>query len=289
MKEDYVIGHNNRANDLEWWAGTQRRNTPWIDLLLRKFSHTAPAVAPAFPGGPGHKAQGEAGATLPSRSQSATLTVRRIKQMSTVVAAPEQRTVLRTVSWETFERLLADHLDAPAPRLTFDHGVLEIMSPSLEHEEWKEVLTSLVEILAEEMNLDTLNIGSTTFRREEFERGFEADACFYVQNAERMRGKRRIEVSDPGPDLVIEVEITNPALNKLPIYADFAVPEVWRHDGTRLVILELSRGNYVERSHSLVFPMASADDLSRLAAQGLSLRRREWLAVVRQWIRVQNP
>jgi len=69
--------------------------------------------------------------------------------MGTVVTVPEQRTLLRNVSWETYERLLADQGDAPSPRFTFDQGVLEIMSPSSEHERCKQTLSLLVDMLAE--------------------------------------------------------------------------------------------------------------------------------------------
>jgi hypothetical protein len=51
----------------------------------------------------------------------------------------EQRITLRHISWETYESLLADHVDASAPRFTYSGGTLEIMSPSSEHEELKEV------------------------------------------------------------------------------------------------------------------------------------------------------
>jgi Uma2 family endonuclease len=58
--------------------------------------------------------------------------------MGSVVTIPEQRIVLQNVSWETYERLLSDHADASTPRFTFDRGVLEILSPSSEHERSKQ-------------------------------------------------------------------------------------------------------------------------------------------------------
>src|SRR5215831_2060197 len=68
--------------------------------------------------------------------------------MGIVLTLPEQRVLLRSVSWETYERLLFDHMDASTPRFTFDRGMLEIMSPSSEHETFKQTLTLLVEMLA---------------------------------------------------------------------------------------------------------------------------------------------
>ena len=206
--------------------------------------------------------------------------------MGTALTLPEQRVVLQNVSWETYEHLLSDHLDASSPRFTFDRGALEIMSPSSEHEEYKQALTLLVEILADELGMDIRNLGSTTFKRSQLERGFEADACFYVENAGRMHGKTHIDAAiDPAPDLVIEVEITAPALNKLAIYADFRVPEVWRYDGRHLVILHLVGTEYIESPSSLAFPKAFAAELSGLVQQSMSLKRREWLRVLRDWVR----
>ena len=206
--------------------------------------------------------------------------------MGTLVTIPEQRTLLQKVSWETYERLLADHGDAPSPRFTFDRGVLDITSPSSEHERCKQTLSLLVDMLAEGLGVDIQNLGSTTFKRSELERGFEADVCFYVQNAERMHGKIHIDPAvDPAPDLVIEVEITSPVLNKLPIYAGFHVPEIWRHDGKRLVILHLRGDEYTEYSQSRAFPKASAAELSHLVQRSMSLRSREWLQEIRSWVR----
>ena len=159
------------------------------------------------------------------------------------------------------------------------------MSPSSEHEEYKQALTMLVEMLADGLGIDIRSLGSTTFKRSQLERGFEADACFYVQSTARMHGKTPIDPAvDPAPDLVIEVEVTAPALNKLPIYAEFHVPEIWRYDGAQTVILHLSGSEYLDRSTSLAFPRVSADDVSRLVRQGLSLKRRAWLIELRNWV-----
>jgi len=206
--------------------------------------------------------------------------------VGTVLTLPEQRVVLQNVSWETYERLLADHAEASTPRFTFDRGMLEIMSPSSEHEKGKQTLSLLVEVMAEALGVDIENLGSTTFKRSQLERGFEADVCFYVQNAERMHSKIHIGPAvDPAPDLVIEVEITKPALNKLPIYADFRVPEVWRYDGSRLVVLQLTGLEYTETGSSLAFPKASAAEMSRLIEKGMSLKRTQWLQDLRNWVR----
>jgi Uma2 family endonuclease len=146
--------------------------------------------------------------------------------MPATISPAEQRVVLRNVSWETYLRILADHVDASSPRFTFDRGDLEIISPSAEHERYNLRIADFLGVLCEDLNIDTEALGSTTFKREEPERGFETDSCFYVKNSERVRHKKEIDLAvDPPPDLVIEIEITSPAINKLGLYAEFGVPE----------------------------------------------------------------
>src|SRR6185295_6148813 len=90
-------------------------------------------------------------------------------RMSTVTSPSEQRVVLNDISWETYERLLKDLQDCSAPRLTFDQGVLQIMSPLSDHERCNRNLSLLVEIFAEELDIEVVNLGSTTFKREELQ------------------------------------------------------------------------------------------------------------------------
>ena len=47
------------------------------------------------------------------------------------------------------------------------------MSPSAEHEQLKETVALLINIVAEEMGINAEGFGSTTFRRQELERAFE--------------------------------------------------------------------------------------------------------------------
>src|SRR5919112_5545286 len=147
-------------------------------------------------------------------------TIRKGCGMETAKSRAEQRVLLRNISWETYERLLDERGDSRVPRLAYDWGDLEIMSPSSEHES----VAYFVAVLAEEMRVNAYGVGSTTYRRGDIGRGFEPDASFYIRNEERIRGKPRIDLSvDPPPDLVIEVDITSPSLDKFPIYARLGV------------------------------------------------------------------
>ncbi len=135
----------------------------------------------------------------------------------------------------------------------------------------------------------TEDLGSTTFRREDLERGFEPDSCFYIENKGRIRGKGRIDLTvDPPPDLVIEIDITSPSLDKVPIYARMKVPEVWRFDGQRLAILALEGTVYVESAQSTVLPPLTGATLSDFIGKSKSMKRTAWLRTVREWAREQT-
>ncbi|MGB3632601.1 MAG: Uma2 family endonuclease [Rubrobacteraceae bacterium] len=194
--------------------------------------------------------------------------------------------MLENVGWETYESLLSGRGENSVPRFTYDQGMLEIMSPSPEHEAYNRSIALLVEFVAEELGIDVYDLGSTTFRREDLERGFEPDSCFYIQNEGQVRGKNRIDLDvDPPPDLVIEVDITSPSVNKLPIYAQIGVPEVWRYDGEKLEILQLGDDGYVKVPESAALPGLKSIVLSGLVERSKSSRRTIWLQEVRETAR----
>jgi Uma2 family endonuclease len=204
-------------------------------------------------------------------------------------AQTEQRVIVRFVSWTTYEHLLADLSNQSSTRLTYDRGMLEIMCPLPEHEEWNRTIALLVEVLAEEMRIDVRNFGSTTFRRADLARGFEPDSCFYIQHEANISGKSTIDLTvDPPPDLVIEVDITSGSLDKFPIYAQVGVPEVWRYDGQRLRIYILRAERYVESETSLALPLLTSTRLSEALAQSKTLKRTALLRSFRTWVRQER-
>ncbi|MCA1717577.1 MAG: Uma2 family endonuclease [Actinobacteria bacterium] len=183
----------------------------------------------------------------------------------------EQRVLLRNVSWETYERLISEREERPVPRFFYDRGVLEIVSPSKGHESISCVVALLVEELAVELDVDVEGAGSTTFKREDLARGFEPDECFYFQDIEHVRGKKDIDLDagDPPPDLVFEVDVTNPSLDKLPIFAQVGVAEIWRYSGGRMEMFGL-RGEelrYEEIAES-IRPASPDERRTRALRQG---------------------
>ena len=212
--------------------------------------------------------------------------------MATVLSPPqaaERRVVLHNISWATYQRLLDELADCSTPRLTYDRGELEIRSPPAKHEDVNESIKLLVNAFAEETGLVLRGLGSTTFTRKDIERGFEPDSCFYIANESLIRGKERIDLaSDPPPDLVLEVDITRSSINKLSIFAEIRVPEIWRYDGEQMEILVLRENSYQQSEPSSVLPRITATILTGLVSSSLRLDRLEWMKSVREWARARE-
>ena len=204
--------------------------------------------------------------------------------MSTVLSPPEARVILHNISWSLYEQLLAAHEDKSSPHFVYDRGELEITVLSYEHEELNRLINDFIVVIAIEWDIEYCNAGSTTFKREDLERGFEPDSCFYVQHAEQIAGKKRLDLTvDPPPDLVLEVDITHSSLDKLSIFATVGVPEVWRYEGERVRMLALAGDRYVEREQSLAFPALRCAHLGELLTASQQMPRTAWLRHVRAW------
>jgi hypothetical protein len=67
--------------------------------------------------------------------------------------------------------LLAKREESRVPRFAYDRGMLEIISPSTEHEHTSHIIALLVEVFAEEMNVNVYGVGSTKFKCENLEGG----------------------------------------------------------------------------------------------------------------------
>ena len=200
-----------------------------------------------------------------------------------------QRVILRGVSWDTYKRLVADLQDSHVAHFAYDQGRLEIRVLSAEHEEDKDVLTLLVNVLTEELGIDVRSFGSATFQREDLERGFEPDACFYIAHEAQVTGKKKLDLAiDPPPDLIIEIDITSPSLNKFSIFAALRIPEVWRYNGKRLGVFTLAGDGYIERAESVVLPNITSEVLSTFVEESKHMKRTTWLRRVREWVRTRR-
>jgi Uma2 family endonuclease len=95
---------------------------------------------------------------------------------------------------------------------------------------------------------------------------------------------------DPPPDLVIQIEITRPAMSKLPIYAHLGVPEVWVVDRQteRILCLFDDADHYQQSEQSRVLAPLTATVLSGFLERSRTLKTLAWRRMVRDWARQQR-
>ncbi len=189
--------------------------------------------------------------------------------MQTVLPA-ETRTLLENIRWETFVEL-SEQRRGSVPRMTFDEGTLELMSPKRLHEGVGRLLGRMVETFTEVHGIEIQSVASTTFKRKDLGKAFEADESYYIENAEKIRTKEELDLLlDPPPDLVIEIEITSSAIQKMKLFSAMGVPEVWRHDGERLTMHRLQAGRYESITESVALPGFTCESADTLLAQRYS-------------------
>lgn len=174
-----------------------------------------------------------------------------VKPVSLLQLAPGSAVTIPNVSWEEFESILQELGEKRSARVAYSNGTLEIMVPLPEHERPKDLISDIVKTLLKRTGRRYEPFGSTTFKRENTA-GVEPDACFYIQNYQRMINRRRLEPNDPPPDLAIETDVTSKTT--LDAYYAIAVPELWIYDSGKLTIYLLRDGKYVKSITSPSFP-----------------------------------
>ncbi len=154
--------------------------------------------------------------------------------------AGDQRFVVHGVSWKDYV-VLREALEIPGLRMAFDRGALELMSPSRKHERYKTMIGRLLEVWALERDVAVAGYGQTTFRNELAEQGVEPDECYTVGATMR---------DGEAPHLAIEVVLSSGGLDRLRIYENLGVREVWFFVEDQFRVFELGKGGYAERKGS---------------------------------------
>jgi Uma2 family endonuclease len=161
------------------------------------------------------------------------------------------------------------------------------MSPLLSHEQYGALIAQMVELFTLERNIPRHSGGSTTFRREARRRGLEPDRCYWIQNAYRMQSRKDFDPElDPPPDLAIEVDITHGSLDRMSIYADLGVPEVWRFGGQAFGIhLLTEQRTYEPGTRSRALPELPPDVVLRFLHMSDEKGEMELMRAFRAWVR----
>ena len=196
--------------------------------------------------------------------------------------------LLRGISWKTYESLLRDFEESGSNvRMTYDRGILELMSPASRHERRKKRLARMIETMSEDLNIPIEFAGSTTFRSIIQARGLEPDECYWIANEPAVRGQDDITLDNaPPPDLAIEVENTRQMVDRLGVYAALGFPEIWRVDDGGIRVGRLGTdGSYRWGESSGVFPFLPLAEFERFLNPKPQHDLNRWVREFRAWVR----
>ena len=207
-------------------------------------------------------------------------------QASPTQAPPEARLVFADVRWKDYEAML-QIVGERHTRVTYDAGTMEIWRPSQRHEQAAQWLGLFVTRLAEELEIPYEPLGMTTWKIPGAAKGLEVDQSYYIQHHAVAREKEVLDLEiDPPPDLAIEVDITTSSLDRMEIYSELRVPEVWRYDGRALGMYRLqANGEYQHGESSHCFSAVRPADVERFVELGRTTDKIRWARELRDWVR----
>jgi Uma2 family endonuclease len=142
------------------------------------------------------------------------------------------------ISWEQFKAIDAALEESKGVKLSYLHGMLEIMSPiGPEHESVKSTLSLLLEAYMREKGIRFYGCGGFTIESPKTASGTPDESyCIGTQK----------EI----PDIVIEVIITSGRLDKKELYKPKQVPEVWFWKKGQITLFHLEDQEYEQRERS---------------------------------------
>ncbi|MDB9339920.1 MULTISPECIES: Uma2 family endonuclease [Cyanophyceae] len=205
-------------------------------------------------------------------------------ELQQIIVKPGQEMLLKDISWQQLENILAEMGEKRAARISYSDGWLEIMVPLPEHEKDKEYIGDLVKTLLDKLQIDFEPFGSTTLKNERMRQAVEPDTCFYIQNQAAVIGKNRLDLTvDPPPDLAIEIDITS--RTRFDNYEILGVPELWRYTKQGLEISLLQEGKYIKLPSSPNFPNIPIVELiNEYVQQCLTIGRSQAMRNFRTWL-----
>ncbi len=182
---------------------------------------------------------------------------------------PNGTLMLHNVSWDEYEQVLGEFAQKSAYRVSYNNGVLKIMSPRFDHEYPKDLVFTLVRVYADEFDIEIDGYGSTTWRKKKKAKGAEADTSFYLKNAAKVRKIKDFDLNlEDAPEIVVEVDITSESWDKFEIYAALGVEEIWRCDGASYQLYRLIEGKYEAIENSVSLPLISGKLLTEFLEIG---------------------
>src|SRR5208282_3367345 len=201
------------------------------------------------------------------------------------------RFVVPGVSWRVYKTLVED-LSASSPiRVAYDGRNIELEVPieDLGETTWQREQADRGSEADLDYHADVVLMGHG--QREQADRGSEADLSYFfvpakieaVREAEQRESNKADDY--PDPDLVVEVDISPPQVDREGIYATLKVPEVWLFDGQVLTIWRLRPDGRYAQAESSEWLGIRADQAARWLIQEDRRDRKAWTTRLATWVR----
>lgn len=180
---------------------------------------------------------------------------------------PEQRVSVYGYSWEQY--LALDEFlgnDRAEPRLYYYKGELEIVTASKEHGRLTKAIGTFIDMFADARSIDGVLRGHATMKQHLLEAGLEPDDSWCI-------GEER-----EFANLALEIALTSGGTEKLGLYANLGVAEVWiwRDDRLEIYTLRPDATAYDGPGESVLlagFPRALAERCAQIKDSMLAMRR----------------
>ncbi len=162
----------------------------------------------------------------------------------------DSQLTLPGVTWSQFELLESSFDGIAGVKFVYFDGILEIMAPSPDHEDYKSTIGLLLEAYMRTVGIRFYSRGSATLGSKALGGRKEPDESY------------NLDVKKPIPDLVIEVIITSGGIDLLQLYQRLEVPEVWLWQDGILKTYRLE-SSYEAISRSYFLPDLDLDVLTK--------------------------
>jgi Uma2 family endonuclease len=202
-----------------------------------------------------------------------------------------QRFVLEGEPWSSYIRLLRNFDERRHLFITYHRGLLEITTSTFQRECLAGIMAWLISAWTEEGLLAIRGGRSTNFRRRDRLCGLEPDQCFWIAHEAQVRGLNQIDLRrDPPPDLVVEIDLKQGCVPRLPIYAALGMAEVWRisQEGLCFHVLQADQ-TYATASVSSVLPPLTPGNIEPFLAMRGQVDDCSILRRFRDWVRQLPP
>lgn len=185
---------------------------------------------------------------------------------------PEEIFISSGVSWQQYDALLHKLDDSPWYKVTYLDGLLELLSPNMEHEKKKENIARLLGVYFEEVRMRFYDFGSTTYRKKMNLSGIEPDVSFCIGS------------NKESPDLAVEIVEVSCGIDKVKVYQRLGVPEVWLFRREAFEVYSLNGQAYTKLSGS---KLLSHLDLQLLATYTQKFDLLDAMTEFREKVRAQ--